>query len=170
MSNKECPICYEKIGKIYKELECGHRYHFRCITLYEKLKDNNDLNCPYCRKEYSVMKLRVRIPNLTPKELKRKSEFSNNIKSLLNKIEFEFEKSQKIIVINTLFSYIISNVNMIKDIKFGLKPKFLNVVLLKLSELSLDVNNVYNKKQISKKDYEKYYSNKIKIENEFNIL
>ena len=59
---------------------------------------------------------------------------------------------------------------MIKEIKFGLKPKFLNVVLLKLSELSLDVNNVYNKKQISKKDYEKYYSNKIKIENEFNIL
>ena len=164
MSNKECPICFDKLGKIYKELECGHRYHFKCITTYERFKEQKDLNCAYCRKEYSVMKLRSRIPNLTPEEKKRKQEFTVNIKSKLNEVIFESNKSNKVVIVNSIFSIIISNVDMIKDIKFGLKPKFLNVVLLKLSELSLDVNNAYSKNEISKTDYDIFYNNKIKIE------
>ena len=167
MPNKECPICFEKIGKIYKELECGHRFHFRCITIYEKLKEQENLNCPYCRNEYSVMKLRDRIPKLTPEEQKRRKKFSNIIKSKLNDVALESDKSKKVIVVNSIFSIIISNVDMIKDIKFGLKPKFLNVVLFKLSELSLDVNNQYNNNKISKKDYDIFYNNKITIEQQF---
>ena len=120
MANKECPICFDKIGKIYKELECGHRFHFNCITINEKLKEQKNLNCPYCRKEYSVMKLRDRNPKLTPEEQKRKKEFSNIIKTKLNYVALESDKSKKVVIVNSIFSIIISNVDMIKDIKFGL--------------------------------------------------
>ena len=113
------------------------------------------------------MKLRDRIPKLTPEEQKRRKKFSNIIKSKLNDVALESDKSKKVIVVNSIFSIIISNVDMIKDIKFGLKPKFLNVVLFKLSELSLDVNNQYNNNKISKKDYDIFYNNKITIEQQF---
>lgn len=170
MPNKECPICFEKIGKIYKELECGHRFHFNCITIYEKLKEQKNLNCPYCRKKYSVMKLRDRIPKVTPEEKKRKKELCNIIKSKLNNVAFESDKSKKVIIVNSIFSLIISNIDMIKDIKFGFKPIFSNVVLFKLSELSLEINNQHNKNEISKNDYDIFNNNKITIEHQLSLF
>jgi hypothetical protein len=165
MVNKECPICYEKLGKLYRELECGHRYHLKCIAFYEKLKNQKDLNCPYCRKSYSNMKLRERTYKLTSEEEIKKSEFVSSLIYLMNEIEGK-SKNKKIIIINNIYNNILSNAEMLKDRKFGFE-KFVPVMIHKVGELSLDLSNIYNDKKISKKQYDIFENNKNKIESLF---
>ena len=169
MGTKECPICYEKLGKNYKELECGHRYHFKCITTYEKIKASKnecDLSCPYCRKKYSNMKLRSELDfKLTIEEEINKSKFVSTIFDLLNQIEGK-DKNKKLIIINKIFSTIIDNVKILKDKKFGFE-KFVPVIINKVNELSLEISDIYKDNIVSKTQYLKFEKNKKKIETIF---
>ena len=47
MSNNECPICYDNENEIEQniKLECGHKFHDKCILEWCK----NSLSCPMCR-------------------------------------------------------------------------------------------------------------------------
>ena len=131
MTSVECSICFEKLGKIYKELPCGHRYHFGCITICEKLKKNKNLNCPYCRQEYSVMKLRKRIIKLTEEEKLKKRNLSEYIKSKLEQTDATKSLNKKVSYINKLYSHLIINFDILKDQKYNY-TKFLEDVTKKL--------------------------------------
>lgn len=140
MSNKECPICFEKLGKIYKELPCGHRFHFGCIKTYENFLNNKDLHCSYCRTNYSVMTLRKRNPELSDLEKGRKVMFTNNIKFMLDEVASTQDKNKKVIIINKIFYKIKKDIDMLINPKFKFK-KLLIVIKDKLNELSYDLNN-----------------------------
>jgi len=44
----ECCICLDNINENnFTQLKCGHYYHKKCITQWEKIKKN----CPYCRED-----------------------------------------------------------------------------------------------------------------------
>ena len=51
----ECLICFENIKKNYVVLQCGHRFHQKCIQQWEYhlISRNQVLTCPCCRKEQS---------------------------------------------------------------------------------------------------------------------
>lgn len=168
MSNKECPICYEKLGKIYKELPCGHRYHFSCIKIYENLKKDKDLNCSYCREIYDNMKLRERKPKLTVEQEIKKNKFINAIKTSLIEVQETSNKNKKLIISNNIFQLIISEMKMLNNKNFQFE-NFLITVKGKLNELSSDVDNALIDGLISNKQYKIFYTNKNKIEQQVNL-
>lgn len=48
IKQSECPICYEEyLNEDIKNLECGHKFHKKCIVEWCKIT----LNCPMCRGE-----------------------------------------------------------------------------------------------------------------------
>jgi hypothetical protein len=169
MNYKECPICFEKIGKIYKELECGHRYHFKCITLYEKFKNNENLNCSYCRNPYSIMKLRDRKKKLTPEEKIKKDSFVSHISNLILEVKIinNYNKNKKVILINKIFKCLIYEIDMLNDDRFDFKKKFIPTMISKLHFLKaeVDIYGPSNEKKISKKQYNLFNDNMTKILN-----
>jgi hypothetical protein len=48
--NDLCSICQEELLSCRKVMECGHRFHFKCIFLWIKSKASSP-DCPICRKE-----------------------------------------------------------------------------------------------------------------------
>ena len=57
-----CPICLEKIDKKDRtETTCGHFFHRKCINKWciEKVKKNNECNCPICKKNIPNIKKRA---------------------------------------------------------------------------------------------------------------
>ena len=161
MKNKECPICYEKLGRIYKELPCGHRYHYKCIKIYENLKKNENLKCCYCREPYRIMKLRDR--KLTGKEQNKKLIFCNSLKNLLNNVSINKELNTKVIVVNNIFKIIIKEIDMIKNQKFNFNT-LLPIVINKLSDLSFEINKLNIEGKINEKQYSIFNKNKLKLE------
>ena len=163
MCSNECTICFKKIGRIYKELPCGHKFHFGCITIYEKLKQNKNLNCPYCQKQYSLMKLRERIPKLTYEEKLKKYNLCIFIKDKLKELEFASCKNKKTILLNQLFNNLLENIDLLKNTKYGLTIKLVPVIILKLSELIIQIQSCYEKKNISKKQHDLFMNNRSKL-------
>lgn len=161
MASIECTICFEKLSKIYKELPCGHKFHFGCITIYEKLKQNENLNCPYCRKQYSVMKLRER--KLTKQEELKKYELSLFLKEKLNEVDSSKAKNKKTIIVNQIFNSLLENIDILKEPKYGFTSKFVPVIIHKLSELILQIQECFEEKKISKKQYDLFINNRSKI-------
>jgi hypothetical protein len=47
-SDSICPICFETLGKIYRTIQCAHKFHHKCLKKCE-LKEENKHSCPYCR-------------------------------------------------------------------------------------------------------------------------
>ena len=48
-----CPICLQKFNKNYSKIcitPCKHTFHFYCLKKF--VFEFNNLNCPYCKKEY----------------------------------------------------------------------------------------------------------------------
>lgn len=111
------------------------------------------------------MKLRERTYKLTSQEEIKKSEFVLSLIYLMNEIKGK-SKNKKIIIINNIYNNILSNAEMLKDRKFGFE-KFVQVMIYKVGELSLDISNIYNDKKISKKKYDIFENNKNKIKNLF---
>lgn len=163
MASNECTICFEKLGKTYKKLPCGHKFHFGCITIYEKLKKNENLNCPYCREQYSVMKLRERITKLTKEEDFKKNELSLFLKQKLKEVESSKNKNKKTIIVNQIFNSLLKNIDLLKEPKYGFTSKFVPIMIHKLSELIFQVQVGYGEKKISKKQHDLFINNRSKI-------
>jgi hypothetical protein len=163
MPPTECTICFETLGKTYKKLPCGHKFHFGCITIYEKLKQNENLNCPYCREQYSVMKLRKRKPKLTKEEQLKKDNLTLFIKGKLKEIETTTCKNKKTIIVNQIFNNLLENIDLLKNTKYGFTIKFVPLVIFKLSELIFQVQSGYDEKKISKKQHNLFMNNRSKL-------
>lgn len=57
--SEECTICYNYLGEDnIALLECGHKYHKKCILNWSRLKKNNPNNfisCCICNKETNII-------------------------------------------------------------------------------------------------------------------
>lgn len=161
MNHKECLICFDKLPKCHRVLPCSHKYHFKCIKMWEQKIDKNDkykinkntkYNCPYCRQEYSNMTLRKReIPEgYTYQEYCLKKEFTSLVKKYLEKIVNVYTKIQRINLNIDLFNILITKkyLNLIKN-KKETYEHFVNVVLKKIIELRKDITRFYKDKEIT---------------------
>ena len=72
----DCSICLCKNGKIYRELECGHRFHHKCLSLCLTKQ------CPLCRSPYENMVTRVGILSQSDKLILKT--FITKMTSILN--------------------------------------------------------------------------------------
>ena len=102
-----CPICYENLGKIYRTLSCGHKFHHKCLKNCEK-KDDTIHNCPYCRQEYENIILRKRITILSVEEKDIKKNFIKYMKEMLNMCESTNGKVPRLLICNKIFKNIIN--------------------------------------------------------------
>ena len=57
-----CSICLSKVTSRTFNLECGHKFHIKCLNLWRKsfIKDNKyyRVSCPYCRLDISFIRTR----------------------------------------------------------------------------------------------------------------
>ena len=53
-----CGICLLKINATTFNLECGHKFHMKCLLYWRKecTKNNQIFICPYCRKRISQVR------------------------------------------------------------------------------------------------------------------
>jgi hypothetical protein len=148
-----CPICYENIGKIHRVLHCGHKFHHKCLKLCEINKADKH-NCPYCRQEYENIVLRERKTLLTIEEKKCKTEFVMYIKKKLNECEITVGKKNKFLICNSIYKKIIEKKNMILTPKFGFMFTFTKTVRNKVSEIYLDIQELFKNGEITNEYYE----------------
>ena len=160
----ECPICFEVLGKIHRTIQCGHKFHHKCLKKCESNEVNNH-RCPYCRQQYDNMVLRKRKIFLTKKELEQKNKFSTEIKQLLDKCVIA--KGVKNRFLNTLQIYkkMYDNINILSNPKFEFN-KFLVVVKSKATEITEQINNVIKEQgmnYIGKQNFDNwvYYREKV---------
>lgn len=157
--SKDCPICYEKISKIYRELSCGHKFHHKCLNIWEKYQD--DISCPYCRSEYNNITLRSQ--TLSSSDQEKKQSFIGLIKDKLNEVSFSssLDKNYKLKLINSILRIILINENMymLTTKKFGFQ-KFVECIIWKLEELFEDIEKEVSKKTITDIQYNEFKSNR----------
>ena len=55
-NNINCSICLQKKNEYILTLDCGHCFHIKCISEWEKRKDT----CPYCRKKIVKKKHQIK--------------------------------------------------------------------------------------------------------------
>ena len=158
MRSQECSICYEKLGRIYRELSCGHRFHFKCLNLYETYKNNKLLTCPYCRESYRNIVLRER---LSKREIEKKRNYVHIIYQQFNKI-YNMESLNKNDIVkemNHLFKLILlkDNLDLILNRKYGFL-KFEQAIYSKISELNNDINKYFSLDEINYETYKEFNS------------
>lgn len=155
----ECPICYEKLGRIYRTINCGHKFHHKCLIASEK-KDENIHNCPYCRCEYQNMILRER--KLTPKEKEIKEIFGKDVQKYIKEVQQTVGTQEKTLLILKLYEYLIKNVSIINNKKYKLKP-LKNVIITKTEDLAEQISLNVGLKNIKEKDFELFLEYKQKL-------
>ena len=57
MEKKECPICFDNLGRIYRTLQCCHKFHHKCL-LKNETYNVKPYKCPFCRQSYENIQLR----------------------------------------------------------------------------------------------------------------
>lgn len=160
----ECPICYENLGKIYRTIQCGHKFHHKCLKTCE-LKEKNKHSCPYCRQEYENILLRNTTKDPTEKELKQRDKFILDIKKLLDECEAETEKKNKIFKIIKIYKTFTQNISILNNPKFQFN-KFKVVIKSKTIGITEQINNVIEElgmNYIGKKKFDDwiYYKEKV---------
>jgi len=92
---EECPICYESINNRHDcyLTDCGHSFHYSCISNYEyHTKYNSNICCPICRQYMGYYdNIKDKYPN-SKNEIDKLEDFENNIKTKLPKICFDFHE------------------------------------------------------------------------------
>ena len=152
MKQYECSICYENLGKIYRVLQCGHKFHHKCIKACENM--NTTIHqCPYCRQDYENICLRDR---LNEEERKRKLEFVSYIKKYLKDCENTSGKKNKFLICKIIFKRISEEIDMLSKSKFGFTKRFINVVKNKLIELDTNINELRKNNKISLLEHNEY--------------
>lgn len=154
----ECPICYENLGKIHRVLQCGHRFHHKCLKACENINATIH-RCPYCRQEYENICLRDRT-KLNKEEKKKKTEFVEYIKKYLRESENTTGKRPKFLICNIIFKRISEEKDMISKRKFGFSRRFIDVVKNKLIQLESEVNELRKNNKISSTEHNKYFNYK----------
>lgn len=160
----ECPICFEALGKIHRTIQCGHKFHHKCLKKCEFNEVNNH-SCPYCRQQYDNMVLRKRKIVLTEKELEQKNKFISKIKQLLNECEASEGQRNKFLKTLQIYKTMSDNINILINPKFEFK-RFLVVIKRQATNLSEQINNIINEQgmnYIGKQNFDKwvYYREKV---------
>ena len=90
-----------KICKIYRELSCGHKFHHKCLNIWEKYQD--DVSCPYCRSKYNNSALRSQ--TLSSSDEEKKQSFIELIKEKINEVSLlsSLDKNNRLKLINSIF-------------------------------------------------------------------
>lgn len=58
---EECIICYEELGSgDIALLECGHKFHNKCITDWSKKKKKSNIICCICDKKTQIINIEKR--------------------------------------------------------------------------------------------------------------
>lgn len=163
-----CPICLDSLGKMHRTLQCGHKFHFKCIKHNENSQtDTNEFSCPYCRQEYENMILRER--KLNKEQEKQKEIFVDYIKEKLNEILLKSDKKDKFYVVIDIYRKIIEkqNISMLLDHKFGFLPNFTEVAKKKIIEISFDAEELFENKTITQDEYSNFNNYKSIIMKKF---
>ena len=156
MKHSECAICYENLGKIHRVLQCGHKFHHKCIKACENT--NTTIHqCPYCRQDYENICLRNR-NILNKEEKKKKTEFVSYIKKYLKDCETTSGKREKFLICNIIFKRISEEINILSKSKFGFSIMFINVVKNKLIELDPEINELKTNNKITSSEHNKYFN------------
>lgn len=169
---KICPICFDNLGKMHRTLQCGHKFHYKCLHENEKqtlsknnFSENNCIKhkCPYCRQEYTNMVLRKRVFKLTQEEKEKQKAFSNKIKKLLFDCSIVKERKEKFKLALKIYEIVIKNKNMLLNKKFGFVPKFVGVVKEKVKDIDEQIEDLIKTKGLEyiggeekKKEWIKY--------------
>ena len=144
-----CPICFDNLGRIYRDLPCGHKFHHGCLKMTEK-KDATIHNCPYCRQEYENIKLRCKQNLLlSNKEKEIKGIFITYIKTKLNECQLASGKKNRLIIANCIYKKICENLSILLDPRFGFDKRFTEVVKIKVNYNFDEVKDVYKEMKIT---------------------
>ena len=144
-----CPICFDNLGRIYRDLPCGHRFHHSCLKMCEK-KEATIHECPYCRQEYENIQLRNRQNlSLSIREKEMKVNFTTYIKTKLNECEITSGKKNKLLIVNCIYKKICENISMLLDPRFGFKTRFTEVVKQKVNYNFDEIQDLYEKGEIT---------------------
>lgn len=160
MSN--CSICLCKNGKIYRELECGHRFHHKCLSQCLTKQ------CPLCRSPFENIVTRERILSSSDKLLLKKvlSEMTF-ILNELNIIKYNIEPqyiNKRLIIINKALKKIIEHKYIFYK-KFRL-DNFITTLKERIIYINNDIMLEDNKCKITQQNiinYNKYSTRIIKI-------
>ena len=160
----ECPICFEALGKIHRTIQCGHKFHHKCLKKCESNEVNNH-SCPYCRQQYDNMVLRKRIIFLTKKELEQKNKFISKIRQLLDECAASDGRRNKFLKALQIYKTLYNNISILNNPKFQFN-KFVVVIKIIATNLSEQINHVINKQgmnYIGKQNFDKwvYYREKV---------
>ena len=114
MQNSECAICYQNLGKIHRVLQCGHRFHHKCIKACET--SNAKIHkCPYCRQEYENICLRDRTKLLNTEEKKKKKDFTDYIRKYIDECQNTNGKKDKFLICKNVFKRIAEEKDMLSN-------------------------------------------------------
>ena len=153
----DCPICYDKLGRVYRTLSCGHKFHHKCLKLSE---NDSRYYCPYCRLEYNNMILRSQI--LSEKDQEIKDIFVKKIKNLINNVLSKEEKNSKLLILIQIYEVCLNNIFILNTKKFKM-DKFLDIFKKKSKELEEECITELNNNFLKKKDVNKFLNYKKKI-------
>lgn len=163
-SKSVCPICFDALGKIYRTIQCGHKFHHKCL----KKCESNEVNyhsCPYCRQEYENMVLIKRKIVLSENESKKKTKFISDIKQLLNECIASKGKRNKFLMTLQIYKKLSKNINILNNPKFEFK-QLIEVIKIQATKLSEEINNVIKEQgmnYIGKENFDNwiYYRQKV---------
>jgi hypothetical protein len=139
MEKKECPICFDNLGRIYRTLQCCHKFHHKCL-LKNETYNVKPYKCPFCRQSYENIQLRNRTYKLTIEEKKKKKNFYNDISNLIENINCEANILFHIKLLYSFFEYILKNIKMLTEIKYGFR-KFIKVLVEKIYQFQYKIDN-----------------------------
>ena len=157
-----CSICLCTNGKIYRELECGHRFHHKCLSQCLTKQ------CPLCRSPYENIVTRASILSLSDKLLLKK--FVSEMIPILNEfyvIKYNEEPqyiNKRLIIINKVFNKIIEHKYIFYK-KFGL-DNFITTIKERIIYINNDIILEDNKCKITQQNiinYNKYSTRIIKM-------
>jgi len=159
---ENCSICLYKNGKIYRELECGHRFHHKCLSLWLTKE------CPLCRRPYENIITRESILSSSDKLLLKK--FISEMIPIINELNIiKYNKApqyinKRLIIINNVLKKIIEY-KYIFHKKFEL-DNFITIVKERIMYINNDILSEDTKCKLSQQNiinYNKYSTRIIKI-------
>jgi hypothetical protein len=146
-----CLIC-KTTCKRAPSTECGHKYHFSCISEWANTlgMDVYNINCPYCSS-----KLYNRVITRSMCKIKPENEIIKTIQDLIVSAE-TMSGMEKIGIVIKIYSYLIHQEPFIKK-----HDKFRRISLRKISEFYREVDGrsspeIDRMKQVCNDFYEKY--------------
>ena len=135
--NTNCSICLKRNNKSSEVLSCYHKFHTKCLSIYEHINiiNSEQVNyihsCPYCRTKYNHISENTR-NNLE----KRKTKIINYLIKKLTDIVL-YNDSDKIDTIIKIYSTLIDNINITKYFN----DSFRDMIKYKTNEIKNLIDN-----------------------------